>query len=86
MNPSPKFSKSQLSPAQLSRLKAEAKSPYKGLRKFVYIACGASGFIGGMIFLANLLGGHSSGDTLPNLALQFGVVALMIFLFRWENK
>ena len=71
---------------QYARLKAEAVAPYKGLRKFIYIACGASGFIGAFIFLSQLLAGRDVNSTLPNLALQLGVVVLMIFLWRWEQR
>ncbi len=70
---------------QYARLKAEAVAPYKGLRKFIYIACGASGFIGAFIFLSQLLAGRDVESTLPNLGLQVGVVVLMIFLWRWEQ-
>ncbi|NET47275.1 MAG: DUF3493 domain-containing protein, partial [Merismopedia sp. SIO2A8] len=44
----------QLSPEKYARLKAEAKAPYRGLRKFIYFTFGASGFIGALIFLAQL--------------------------------
>ncbi|MDF5721068.1 MAG: DUF3493 domain-containing protein [Rhizonema sp. PD37] len=71
---------------QYARLKAEAVAPYKGLRKFIYVACGASGFIGAFIFLSQLLAGRDVNSTLPNLALQLGVVVLMIFLWRWEQR
>ncbi|MDF5714692.1 MAG: DUF3493 domain-containing protein [Rhizonema sp. NSF051] len=71
---------------QYARLKAEAVAPYKGLRKFIYIACGASGFIGAFIFLSQLLAGRDVNSTLPNLGLQVGVVVLMIFLWRWEQR
>lgn len=75
----------RFTPEQYARLKAEAAAPYRGLRKFVYVACGASGFIGGMIFLAQLAAGRDVASALPNFALQVGVVALMIFLFRLEK-
>lgn len=71
---------------QYARLKAEAAAPYRGLRKFVYVACGASGLIGGVIFLAQLAAGRDVANALPNFALQVGVVALMIFLFRLEKS
>ena len=71
---------------QYARLKAEAAAPYRGLRKFVYVAFGASGFIGALIFLTQLAAGRDVVAALPNLALQIGVVALMIFLFRLEKK
>lgn len=75
-----------LDPETYARLKAEMKAPYRGLRQFVYIACGASGFIGAFIFLAQLLAGQNVASVLPNFALQVGVVALMIWLFRLEQR
>jgi hypothetical protein len=71
---------------QYARLKSEAAAPYRGLRKFIYIAFGASGFIGGLIFLSQLAAGGDKSSLLPNLAIQVGVVALMIWLFRLEEK
>jgi hypothetical protein len=76
----------QLSPEKYARLKAEAQAPYRGLRKFIYVAFGASGSIGAMVFLAQLAAGRSVAQALPNLALQVGIVALMVWLFRWEGK
>ena len=76
----------KFSQEQYARLKAEAKAPYKGLRKFIYLAFGASGFIGALIFLAQLAAGREVTSALPNLALQIGIVALMVFLFRWEQR
>ncbi|HEY9621618.1 MAG TPA: DUF3493 domain-containing protein [Crinalium sp.] len=87
----PSQSRSKSNPYQLSqekyaRLKAEAKAPYRGLRQFVYISCGASGFIGAVVFLAQLLSGREIGAAIPNLALQVGVVALMVWLYRLEQR
>jgi len=76
----------KLSPEKSARLKAEAKAPYRGLRQFVYVAFGASGFIGALVFLAQLLAGRNVGAALPNCALQVGVVALMVWLFRLEQR
>ena len=75
----------RFTPEQYARLKAEAAAPYRGLRKFVYVAFGASGFIGALIFLTQLTAGREVASALPNFALQVGVVALMIFLFRMEK-
>jgi Low psii accumulation1 / Rep27 len=77
---------SQMSPEGYARLKAEAMAPYRGLRQFIYVGFGASGFIGGVVFLAQLLAGRNVESALPNLALQVGVVALMVGLFRWEQR
>lgn len=42
--------KSNLSPEKYAMLQAEAKAPYRGLRKFFYLAFAASGFIGALVF------------------------------------
>ena len=76
----------RFTPEQYARLKAEAQAPYRGLRKFVYVACGASGFIGAFVFLAQLLAERDVDTALPNFALQVGVIALMVFLFRREQR
>ncbi|NEO87325.1 MAG: DUF3493 domain-containing protein [Spirulina sp. SIO3F2] len=75
-----------LEPEQYARLKAEAKAPYKGLRNFAYLGFGASAFIGAGIFLLQLLAGTAQAETLPNFMLQLGVLALMVGLFRYENR
>ena len=67
-------------------LKAEAEAPYRNLRKFIYLSFAASGAIGAFIFLIQLFVGQNAAATLPSLALQFGVIALMTWLFRLENK
>lgn len=69
-----------------ARLKAEAAAPYRGLRKFIYFAFAASGAIGGFIFLMRILAGREVAEALPNFALQIGLVALMIWLLRLENR
>ncbi|WP_026732892.1 DUF3493 domain-containing protein [Fischerella sp. PCC 9605] len=76
----------QINPEQYARLKAEIAAPYRGMRKFIYIAGGASGFIGAFIFLFQVLAGRNLDAALPNLALQVGIVTLMVFLWRWENR
>ncbi|MEO1394554.1 MAG: DUF3493 domain-containing protein [Cyanobacteria bacterium J06634_5] len=75
-----------MSQARYDKLVAESKAPYKGLRKFLYASFGASGAIGGFVFFTKILAGRDIAQSLPNLALQLGVVALMIFLFRWEDR
>jgi hypothetical protein len=67
-------------------LKKEAAAPYQGLRQLVYFVCGGSGAIGALIFFTQLLAGQDVQTILPNLALQLGVVALMIGLFRLERR
>ncbi len=89
--PAPKFKPrqgraSKLEPEKYARLMAEAKAPYRGLRIFIYLVFGSSGFIGGVVFLAQVLAGRDVAQALPNLALQAGVVALMIGLYRLEKR
>ena len=81
-----KVNPGQLNPEQFARLKAETKAPYRGLRKFIYFTFASSGFIGAVVFLAQLAAGHEVATALPNLALQVGVVALMVWLFRLEQR
>lgn len=75
-----------MSPERYAQLIAEAKAPYKGLRKFVYGAIGASGLIGAFVFFTQVLAGRDLRNGLPNLALQVGIVALMVVLFRLEQR
>lgn len=78
--------KNNLTPEKYARLRAEAQTPYKGLRKFFYLAFAASGLIGAFVFLAKLATGTDTTTNLPNFLLQVALVALMIFLFRWEQN
>ncbi|MCG9889992.1 MAG: DUF3493 domain-containing protein [Thermosynechococcaceae cyanobacterium MS004] len=74
-----------LNEEQLSRLRAEAKAPYRGVRRFFYIALGGSAFLGGFVFLMKAIAGENLADTLPNLLLQTSVCALIIWLWRREQ-
>ncbi|BAZ44369.1 hypothetical protein NIES4102_13780 [Chondrocystis sp. NIES-4102] len=78
--------KNNITPEKYARLRAEAKAPYKGFRQFFYLTFAASGLIGAFIFLAKLAAGQGQANNLPNFFLQIGVVALMVFLFRWEQN
>lgn len=75
-----------MSQERYDRLLAEAQAPYKGLRKFIYGSIGASGAVGGFVFFTKIIAGQDIAASLPNLALQVGIVALMVFLFRWEDR
>jgi divalent metal cation (Fe/Co/Zn/Cd) transporter len=75
-----------LSPEQYARLKAESRHPYRGFRKVIYAVFAGSGAIGAVIFLAQLLAGREVETALPNLGVQLGVIALMVWLFRLEQK
>ncbi|WP_309736229.1 DUF3493 domain-containing protein [Chamaesiphon sp. OTE_75_metabat_556] len=81
----PKPKPDSIDPELWRRLQAEAKSPFRGLRQFVYVSCAISGAIGGVVFFFKLLAGRNLEATIPNLALQIGVVALMVFLLRIDK-
>jgi hypothetical protein len=76
----------QQDPERYAQLRAELKAPYRGLRQFIYIGFGLSGLMGAFIFLMQLLAGREVNAVLPNFALQVGVVALMVWLFRLEQR
>ena len=75
-----------IDPELWRRLQAEAKSPFRGLRQFIYVSCALSGAIGGVVFFFKLLAGRNLETTIPNLALQIGVVALMVWLLRIDKS
>ncbi len=76
----------QRDPEKYAHLRAEAKAPYRGLRRFIYISFAVSGLIGGFIFLTQLLAGRDVTEAFPNFAIQMGVVALMVWLLQLENR
>lgn len=84
-SPSKRQAASNLSPEKLARLEAELRSPYRGLRHFVYLAFGASGGLGAFIFMLKVLAGQDLEHTLPNFALQIGLVAAMVWLFKIDR-
>lgn len=74
-----------LNEEQLSRLRAEAKAPYRGIRRFFYIALGGSAFLGGFVFLMKAIAGENLERTLPNLLLQIAVCTIIVLLWRREQ-
>ncbi|MEO3703915.1 DUF3493 domain-containing protein [Trichormus azollae] len=78
--------KNRLNSKQYAHLKREITVPYRGLRQFIYVSVGASSFIGAFVFSFQILAGRNIDTTLPNFALQAGIVGLMVFLYRWEKN
>jgi hypothetical protein len=73
-------------PEKYARLKAEAQAPYRGLRKFIYVTLAAWGGIGAFVFFTALLAGKGNTSTnISSLALQLGLVGLMILLLRRDR-
>ena len=77
---------SGMSQEQFDRLVQETQSPFKGLRRLIYGAVGASGLVGAFIFLTQLIAGRDVETALPNLAVQMGVIGIVIFLFWLEGR
>lgn len=82
----PKQPKSDLNEAQLKQLRAELKTPYRGLRRFFYVAFAGSALVGAVVFFFQLLAGTNAATTLPNLMLQLGVLTLMLWLLWLERS
>lgn len=78
--------KPPLNSDKYARLRAEAKAPYRPLRKFIYLAFGVSGLLGAFIFLVQIAAQRDVAEALPNLGVQIVVIALMVVLFRWDSK
>ena len=83
-SPRPKAARN-LSPEKYARLQAEAKAPYRGFRRFIYLAFAASGGLGAFIFLLKAIAGQNLGQTLPNLALQLGLIAGVVWLWKLDR-
>jgi hypothetical protein len=81
----PKPKPDSIDPELWTRLQAEAKSPFRGLRQFVYVSCAISGAVGGVVFFFKLLAGRDLAATIPNLAIQVGVVAVMVWLLKIDR-
>ncbi len=81
----PKSKPDSIDPELWTRLQAEAKSPFRGLRQFGYVSCAISGAVGGVVFLFKLLAGRDLEATIPNLAIQVGVVAVMVWLWKIDR-
>ncbi|MDV3349205.1 DUF3493 domain-containing protein [Leptolyngbyaceae cyanobacterium CCMR0082] len=75
-----------MSQERFERLVQETQSPFKGMRKVIYGAVGASGLLGAFVFLTQLMAGKDVETALPNLAVQMGVIGIVVFLFWLEGR
>ncbi|AGY57839.1 DUF3493 domain-containing protein [Gloeobacter kilaueensis] len=71
---------------QRARLLTEAANPFRKLRLWLYLAFGASGVIGFFVAFFRVLAGRELQSSLINLAVQSGVIALMVILWRFEAQ
>lgn len=75
-----------MSTEKYARLRAEAKAPYRGLRRVVYLTVGASGAIGAFIMITQGLAGRATADLGVNLLIQFGVLGTAGLLLWLESR
>lgn len=77
----------------MARIRSEVLSPFRSVRMFFYLAFMASGALGGLIALAQLLPALSdparaagAADTLKGLGIDIAAVSLFAFLYSRESK
>ena len=75
-----------MSQEKFDRLVGEVRSPFKGFRRVIYGAVGASGLVGAFIFFTQLLAGRDVDSAISNLAVQLGVIGIVAFLFWLEGR
>ena len=75
-----------MSQEQFERLVKETQSPFKGMRRLIYGAVGTSGLVGAFVFFTQLIAGKNVETALPNLAVQMGVIGIVVFLFWLEGR
>ncbi|KAG2567305.1 hypothetical protein PVAP13_7NG344600 [Panicum virgatum] len=79
--------------SSIARIRSEVLSPFRSVRMFFYLAFMASGALGGLIALAQLLPALSNparaagaAETLKGLGIDAAAVALFAFLYSRESK
>ena len=75
-----------MSAEKYARLRAEAKAPYRGLRRVVYLTAGASAAIGAFMMITQGLAGRATAELGPNLLIQFSVLGVAGFLLWLESR
>ena len=76
---------SKIDPELKKRLLKESQSPFKGLRRILWIAFSGSAFLGLLIMLFKIVGGGELNQN--NLFIQFGACILFpTLLFFDRNK
>jgi Low psii accumulation1 / Rep27 len=79
------MAKPPLDQEQLARLRSEAIAPGRGFRRFFYVAFSGSAFLGAFVFLMKAIAGEDLAQTLPNLLLQIGIGAALVWFWRREQ-
>ena len=76
---------SQIDPELKKRLLKETQTPFKGLRRILWIAFSGSAFLGLLIMLSKIASGSELGQN--NLLIQLGACLLFpTLLFFDRNK
>ncbi|WP_191964789.1 DUF3493 domain-containing protein [Synechococcus sp. RSCCF101] len=75
---------SGLDPELRRRLLAESRTPWRGLRRGLWLAFAGSGAIGLMVMLSRLLGGGEVAGS--DLLLQLGAFLLFAALLWWDRN
>ena len=76
---------SKIDPELKKKLLKESQTPFKGLRRLIWIACAGSAFLGFFIMLSKIAGGDSLQPN--NLLIQLGACLLFpTLLFLDRNK
>ena len=75
---------SKIDPELKKKLLQESKSPFKGLRKVLWIAFTGSAFLGLFIMLSKIASGNQIQQN--NLLIQLGACALFPFLLFLESN
>ncbi|MBC8122527.1 MAG: DUF3493 domain-containing protein [Gemmatimonadaceae bacterium] len=69
-----------------ARLRTELRAPLRKLRMFLYVAFGASGAIGWFVSFFRVLAARELQTSLVNLAIQTGLIILVVWLWRLEAR
>ncbi|GJN02398.1 hypothetical protein PR202_ga19744 [Eleusine coracana subsp. coracana] len=75
--------------SSMARIRSEVLSPLRSVRMFFYLAFIASGSLGGLIALTQLLparGATAASETLEGLGIDVAAVALFAFLYARERR
>ena len=75
---------SKIDPELKKKLLKETQTPFKGLRRILWVAFSGSAFLGLLIMLANISGGNEVQQN--NLLIQLGACALFPILFFLDKN
>ena len=74
---------SKIDPELRKKLLKESQSPFKGLRRVLWIACSGSAFLGILIMLSKIAGGSELNQN--NLLIQIGACIIFPTLLFFDR-